>query len=278
MDVKDERHQGEITKNFSDDDQSILWSSPLYVNELYDEPYMYWVALLMKLSLRLNEACQLHVSDIREEPCGVWAVHITDTDLRTMKKAPDKSLKRKSSRRKIPIHKKLIELGFLIWVENLRKLGRKRLFEELSPSKSAGYSRYASDNLNDWLRIEGIHMPRVKTIESMRGTVKTELKVLKTEPWVRDAILGHSEHVSKMDSRYEDPLTAEWLKPYVDAIPFPKTIKTFKWIDGSFDVEGTLSDKGRKGKGTKNRISAYKFRRTATGGLRQLYDPFLKLR
>jgi len=273
LDIRDERHQGEITQNFNDFDQKRMWNSPLYTLELYDEPYMYWVPLLMKLGLRLNEACQIYVSDVVKEPNDVWAIHITDTDLRTMNKAPDKSLKRKSARRKIPVHQGLVDLGFLTWIENLNKQKRTRLFEELKYSKSAGYSRYPSDNLNDWLRIEKIHMPRVKTIESMRGTVKTELKESNAFPWIRDAILGHSEHVSKMDSRYEDPYTAEGLQPYVDKIPFPKTIKPFKWMDGSFDIEVALNSKGRKGRGNKSSIKAYKFRRSAKATSKELYDP-----
>jgi integrase len=75
--------------------------------------------------MRLNEACQLYLDDIRQDNAGIWFISINDD-------AEDKSLKTKASEREVPIHSKLIEFGFLNYVNQVRTLGHKRLFPELN--------------------------------------------------------------------------------------------------------------------------------------------------
>ena len=92
---------------------------------------MYWVPLLgLYTGCRLNEICQIHLTDMKLIK-KVWCLSInTDSD--------DKRIKNISSKRTIPIAQPLIELGFISYLEYLDKLGVKRVFHELTLGKN-GY-------------------------------------------------------------------------------------------------------------------------------------------
>lgn len=56
--------------------------------------------------MRLNEICQLDLSDIRKSATGVWYIDINADD-------DTKSVKNDRSARCIPVHSELSKLGFL---------------------------------------------------------------------------------------------------------------------------------------------------------------------
>ncbi len=99
-------------------------------------PFEYWLSALgLFAGCRISEAAQLHLVDVREED-EVWVLDINET-------TPDKSLKNEQSRRLIPIHPRLIEMGFLRYCERLRKEGFRRVFPELTYATSD--ARYAKE-------------------------------------------------------------------------------------------------------------------------------------
>jgi integrase len=86
-----------------------------------------WLILLgMFTGARLNELCQLRISDIREEN-GIHYISINTEDGKTVKTA--------AGCRKIPIHNELIKLGFLQYVDTIRKEKDKHLFQGLTANK-----------------------------------------------------------------------------------------------------------------------------------------------
>jgi integrase len=105
----------------------------------------YWIALVGLLSgARLNEICQLDIADIRHIE-GVACFVITEDSLvGTM----DKSLKNKASARIVPVHPILLELNFMDFVEQKRKSGVLKLFDDLPLGakgfRSVAYSRWFS--------------------------------------------------------------------------------------------------------------------------------------
>ena len=80
-----------------------------------NKPERYWVTLLSAYSgARLNEVCQLNVSDIQKTD-GIWALNLNaDSD--------DKSIKTEAGNRIIPLHPKLIDLGLLDYVKQIQNL------------------------------------------------------------------------------------------------------------------------------------------------------------
>ncbi|MCE5244711.1 MAG: hypothetical protein LLF99_16095 [Desulfobacteraceae bacterium] len=119
---------------FSKGDLDKLFSSPSYLECTHRQSYQFWIPILgLFTGARLDELCQLHLDDIRDEE-GVWLLDINDKD--------EKKLKNKSSRRVIPLHPFLAhELKLPQYAEKLRAQGHDRLFPVSAPgvnvSKSA---------------------------------------------------------------------------------------------------------------------------------------------
>lgn len=111
-----------------------------------DQADRYWLPLVgLYTGARVNEVCQLNPQcDIREE-AGVWFFYITpDTEAA---EGVSKSVKNKTSLRAVPIHSRLIALGFLDYVERVRSSGARLLFPGWGPSGGR-----ASENAERWFR------------------------------------------------------------------------------------------------------------------------------
>lgn len=92
--------------------------------------------------LRMNEACQLDVVDVRlteDVPCFV----VTEASEGAM---ADKRLKTASSSRVVPIHPELIALGLMKFVNERRRAGETKLFGEVW----LGATGYRSTTFSAW--------------------------------------------------------------------------------------------------------------------------------
>ncbi|MDR3414257.1 MAG: hypothetical protein P4L87_25400 [Formivibrio sp.] len=112
-----------------------------------DLAHCYWLPHLgLFTGARINELCQINpqVDVLQDSESGEWHLWITDeteADSRIRK-----SVKTGDSR-KVPLHKKLIELGFLEYVIRLKSKGEKLLFPAWKP-----VNERASGNAEDWFR------------------------------------------------------------------------------------------------------------------------------
>lgn len=95
----------------------------------------YWVPYIALYSgMRLNEICQMNVEDIQQHE-GVWCFNITTES----KLGPaDKHLKTKASERLIPIHPKLMDLGFMRYLKEFESRANSKLFPDI-PDGTTGY-------------------------------------------------------------------------------------------------------------------------------------------
>jgi len=103
----------------------------------------FWVPLICLFSgMRLNEACQLDVTDVREIE-GILCFVISEKSLVGTR---DKSLKTKSSERIVPAHPELLAIGLSAFVERKRREGAAKLFDDLPLGKrgfrSVAFSRW----------------------------------------------------------------------------------------------------------------------------------------
>jgi integrase len=116
-------------------------------------PFEYWLPLLgLYAGCRIGEVSQLHLTDVREID-EVWVLDINDY-------TKDKRVKTKeTSIRRIPLHPKLIALGFLEHCEALRRAGFQRVFPELTYSTSD--ARYGKEPIRKMsVMLESLGMPR----------------------------------------------------------------------------------------------------------------------
>ena len=154
---------------------------------------LYWVPLISLFSgMRLGEICPLYLDNIRKleghHRNRRWCFDIVEEPNR-----PDKHLKTKSSRRIIPIHDTLIDLGLIDFIDLLKKNdpNRKRLFEEL-PYVDESYNSRVSEFWNErYLPKLGLKTDK-KNFHSIRHTVSDHLKQKGIEPHFINELMGHS--------------------------------------------------------------------------------------
>lgn len=166
---------------FSPDQLGLLFDAE-YLAFREAAPHRFWVPLIMLCNgTRLEEAAQLTVSDVIEVE-GIQCFSINAD-------GADKTLKTKDSRRVVPIHPFLLSLGFLNYVDGIRKKSVVRLFPNLVKIGS-GYGHAISKWFNARLRKLGVTDKRV-VLYSTRHTLATMLKRADVQDFTISEILGH---------------------------------------------------------------------------------------
>jgi len=138
---------------------------------------------------RLEELCQLLVSDIVHDARFGWYMYITEV---SDDEGSNKGIKTTNSRRRVPIHPELIEAGFLRYVERRRKAGDVRLFPELKQDSKGNWSGNWSKWWGRYAReVLGI-TSKLKVFHSTRHNFKDACREAGIEEEVHDALTGHS--------------------------------------------------------------------------------------
>lgn len=198
--------------NKSAQDQRQRWKlhelKRLFSSEGYrkQSPQFRWITLIMLYQgCRPSEVCQLQVRDIElgELPC----IHFTD-------EADDQKLKNATSKRVVPIHKRLIEMGFLEFVQQRQQAKRKQLFDLTPRGDDNDWSKDFRDIFGDVLDAIGFQAGNRPTAYSLRHTFIDELKQAKVEEHIVAQIVGHKQEGMTF-GRYGKMLPMELL---VDAV------------------------------------------------------------
>lgn len=152
--------------------------------------YRYWIPLLALFHpVRLNELCQLYIEDVRLDK-GVWYFRLTD-------ERKDQHLKNPQSRRIIPIHPKIIELGFLEYINSIREASNKaeeypgRIFYQLHYSAKNHYIQAVSQWFGRYLKQVGID-DRSKVFHSYRHNAKQSMRDADIPQEYQNALAGWS--------------------------------------------------------------------------------------
>lgn len=183
-----------------------IFSSPVFTDGVSSWPMKfgaawYWLPLLMYYTgARREEVAQLKVSDIkRHEPHGPYISILNDDEA-----DGERGVKNAGSRRGIPLHPHLLELGFLRYVDRLDPSGQ--VFPLLVPDAKgffgALFGRYWGNYLRDTVRLVSPASPS----HGFRHTFKTLCREVAIPEDVHDALTGHVG-ASKVARRYgEMPL------------------------------------------------------------------------
>jgi len=160
----------------------------------------FWVPLIALYSgMRLGEIIQMQVADIKElDGIGYFdvtpvAVDADDEEAEDQADEEEKSLKTSSSRRAIPIHQTLFDLGFRDFLELRKSSSQARLFPEYEKAKDDGsWSKQFSKYFRRFRDSIGVKRRGVK-FHSLRHNVEDALRNADVRKEVRDAIQGHGE-------------------------------------------------------------------------------------
>ncbi|VWC75720.1 integrase family protein [Burkholderia lata] len=195
-------------------------------------PHYYWLPLLgLFTGGRINELCQLYLSDIHQTEGGAWYL---DFNLMGPDKVDesDKSLKTINALRVVPLHDKLVQLGLPEYVQTLRKAGYTRLFPELKRDAVKGYGKPASSWFNERFlgRTLGIERNGMKTFHSFRHTFLTATERLGTPERVMAQIAGHQRGDTESWNRYAKDRDADQLAALINGLAFPEADRIAPFI------------------------------------------------
>jgi integrase len=201
------RTEGKSTRGtakppFSHADLNLIFASPVYSEGLRPVPgcgeAAYWLPLLgLFTGARLEELGQLSPKDIREETYRdgkgiektVPVIYVTD-------EGTGQGIKNAASHRRIPIHKALLDLGFLKYVASQKGA---RLFPAMTPDKYGRETSKFSSWFPKYLRANCPDIDKRKSFHSFRHLFKDICREYGIDKGVRDSIQGHSEGDSAGD-------------------------------------------------------------------------------
>ncbi|MFB0827304.1 site-specific integrase [Chromobacterium violaceum] len=204
------KQQVESYRDFTDDELKLIFAEVPYRDFMNKLDY-YWLPFLALYSgARVEELASLSLEQIKKD----GEVHYFELE----------KAKNRNSVRKIPLHRKIEESGFLAYVEGLRQKGETMLFPHLTAGKN-GYSKNMSRRFGLYLDTLKLKDSR-KVFHSFRHTFITRLTDMGTNPAVVMALVGHYEQ-AKVDLsaphfatyQHEKPLVV--LKKAMDMLEFP---------------------------------------------------------
>jgi len=195
MKLKKQIRQRDERDRFTEKEIKKIFQKHNYIEftEVENHKYSnYWSPLISVFSgMRLNEICSLYLDNIIQEKVNgrkkIWCFNILEEPDR-----PDKHLKTLSSKRVVPIHDTLIDLGFIEFVELLKKrhTNRQRLFQELKYGEGS-YIRNVSYFFNKkYLPLLGLKTDK-KNFHSIRHTVVDHLKQRLVDISFINELVGH---------------------------------------------------------------------------------------
>ncbi len=204
--IREKRQAHEERAKFSEADISCLFNSKNLNQSTGYHSYCYWLPWLgLYTGARIEELCQLHLTDICKEG-DIWVIDVNDDK--------EKRLKTLASKRLIPVHPKLIEIGFIEHVEKLQLKKQKRLFPELKKQRD-GFSQAASKWFGRYREMCEVGPP----FHSFRHTFADELKQMGVDRSKTEALIGHKD-TSMAGGRYGKPYRVDVLYPVICLLNF----------------------------------------------------------
>lgn len=226
--VKDDGHataQRVERRDYSDHELKTLFGSPLFIgcksgSRIADQgdhkvrDHRYWLPWLSLYSgARLSELCQLEKSNFKQDG-KIWYLELTTIG----EEGAKKKLKTKQSKRNVPIHRHLIELGFLKYCEAIKS---GRLFPAYESAEKLAH---------EFTKRYGFYMGKIGmtdpalTFHSFRHTFKTGARFANVPDTIHDALTGHAPQ-SVGDEYGSNKRRIAYLKEQIDKISYSVTPK-----------------------------------------------------
>ena len=208
MKIKQKKSARDERDRYSEKELKVIFSKQNYLHYTNVETGRYanyWVPLIAVFTgMRVNEIASLYLDNVRQiggnHRGKRWCIDVLEEP-----KRPDKRLKNLSSRRIVPLHNILLELGFLDYLNLIKKvpvgennLERTRVFEELT-YQDGTYARSISRFWNyRYLPLLGLKKTTL-TLHSLRHTLIDNLKQIGVEPHFISELVGHSQGSITLD-------------------------------------------------------------------------------
>ena len=208
MKIKQKKSARDERDRYSEKELKVIFSKQNYLHYTNVETGRYanyWVPLIAVFTgMRVNEIASLYLDNVRQiggnHRGKRWCIDVLEETNR-----PNKRLKNLSSRRIVPIHDTILELGFIDYLNLIKKvpvgennLERTRVFEELT-YQDGTYARSVSRFWNyRYLPLLGLKKNTLN-LHSLRHTVIDNLKQIGVEPHFISELVGHSQGSITLD-------------------------------------------------------------------------------
>ena len=172
---------------------------------------IYWAPLIARLSgLRSEEILQLTPANIRQDG---------DIFYFEVERGTGQSVKSANGRRMIPVHSRLLELGFLNLVAQQTRLGKTRIFDTVSRSKSQKktYTANFTKNFNYYRHSCGVYSAR-HDMHGLRTTFHSALIERGIPDTARRYLMGHRNDDVGIINYLPEGFPMKTLSEYVETI------------------------------------------------------------
>jgi integrase len=177
-------------------------SGPLLIRDGY-----FWVPLIALYSgMRLGEILQLLKSDVKDEN-DIWYFDVNKSD--------GKSLKTASSKRRVPIHRTLLDLGLLDYVQLGAQSGR--IFPEIKQGADGYHSHHFSKWWGRFAGHVGFKSSRT-AFHSFRHNFLDALRAAETPEYINKALAGHAD--KSVHGQYGGGAGLGQLKAAIDKVSY----------------------------------------------------------
>ncbi|MBU9572262.1 phage integrase SAM-like domain-containing protein [Burkholderia multivorans] len=219
----------EIAKNskernpFTLEELKTIFNSETFLKARH--PDEFWLPLLALFTGgRASELAQLNIIDIGSKN-GIPTIIITDEN--------GGRLKSTASKRTIPIHPTLIELGFLEFVDDMRKFGFQ-IFPDVKPDIFGYCGKEPARRWSTYSDKVGI-TDKSKVFHSFRSTANNCLKQNGVSEEARCEFVGH-DHDTINSKHYTEKYSIEYLYEHVvPKLRFDIDFAPLKYKRGNFD-------------------------------------------
>ncbi len=163
-----------------------------------------WAPLLCAFTgARISEITQLRKEDIRMEG-----------DIAVMRITPDAGKVKTRRYRDVPLHKQIVELGFLDFVK--ASPSGPLFYPSMAGERTADPAQTVSGRISNWLQKEGVVPDEVSPNHGWRHAFKTTGREVEIDSRILDAIAGHASRTAGED--YGD-VTVIAKKKAIDRLP-----------------------------------------------------------
>ena len=193
--VKRKDRRGEFTQ----DDIHLIFNHRTYLPAIFDSPFgkkiqypYYWVPILAShTGCRLEELCMMKPENIKQVD-GIWVYQIREEGEYGKEET---IVKNPYSERDIPLHPVLVDtLGFVRYVDYVKKLGKDRVFWELTKVNGRYSHNFGKFFNNRYLKKIGLkNGGRKLSFHSFRHSVETICTNKNVNPRYIDFLQGHSQ-------------------------------------------------------------------------------------
>jgi hypothetical protein len=205
-------------KGFTTDQLSTIFSGDFFSQFLAEpgsqfvpnhplRPCYFWSPLIaLHQGFRSGEILQLNAANVCERD-GVMALKI------------EGAVKNQPTIRWVPLHPRLIDFGFVRYVENVKKHGHERVFPDAKKGSDGKYSTWFQRPWANYLRRIGVKTSRKECFHALRHTWNEAARRADVREEIQERLGGWKTPGSSVRDYGRYPL--EWLLKYLKRVEYP---------------------------------------------------------